>query len=115
MLIQDFRYALRQRGKARVFAATVVVVLALGIGVNAAMFTVVNSVLLQPLRYRDAERIVQFNTIQDQRPAFPRVTGGDYLDVRGQSSTFEKIAYYDGGEMGVQLGDHAVFTPVHLA
>ena len=112
LLIQDFRYAVRQLGKAPGFAATVVVVLALGIGVNAAMFTVVNSVLLQPLRYRDADRIVQFNTIQDQRPAFPRVTGGDYLDVRAQSSNFEKIAYYDGGEMGVQLGDHAVFTPV---
>jgi len=112
MLMQDFRYALRQLGKAPGFTATVVAVLALGIGVNAAMFTVVNSVLLQPLRYRDAERIVQFNTVQDQRPAFPRVTGGDYLDVRAQSSSFEKIAYYDGGEMGVQLGDHAVFTTI---
>jgi len=114
-LMQDFRYALRQLGRAPGFAATSVFILALGIGVNAAMFTVVNSVLLQPLRYRDADRIVQFNTHEARSGApFARVTGGDYLDVRAQASSFEKVAYYDGGggEAGVQLGDHAVFTTV---
>lgn len=110
--MQDFQYALRQLGRARGFAATVVVVLALGIGVNAAMFTVVNSVLLQPLGYRDAGRIVQLNTELGRKQAFPRVTGGDYLDVRAQGSSFQKIAYYAGGEMGVQMGDHAVFTTI---
>ncbi len=119
VLMQDFRYALRQLGKSRGFAAISIFILALGIGVNAAMFTVVNSVLLQPLRYREADRIVQFNTIENSSEShsgkpFARVTGGDYLDVRTQASTFEKVAYYDGGggEMGVQLGDHSVFTPV---
>ena len=61
-LVQDFRYALRALIKSPGFAATAIVTLALGIGATTAMFSVVDGVLLKPLRYRDADRIVAVST-----------------------------------------------------
>lgn len=57
-MAQDFRYALRQMQRAPGFAGTVIGTLALGIAAAAAMFTVVDHVLLRPPPYRDAERLV---------------------------------------------------------
>src|ERR1700728_5471270 len=57
-LVQDFKYALRQMRRSPGFAATVIGTLALGIGAAAAMFTVVDHVLLRPVSYRDAGRLV---------------------------------------------------------
>src|SRR5204863_10070160 len=60
-LLQDFRYALRQVWRSPGFAATVIGSLSLGIGAAAAMFTVVDRLLLEPLRYRDAARVVSMH------------------------------------------------------
>jgi hypothetical protein len=58
---QDLLYALRTMRKNRAFTATAVFTLALGIGGNTAMFTVIRSVLLKPLAYRDPDRVVQIS------------------------------------------------------
>jgi putative ABC transport system permease protein len=112
-MFQDLRYTLRALRKTPSFAAIAVLTLALGIGANTAMFSVLNGVLLRPLDYPHASGIVQVNTVQKGR-AFPRVTGPDLVDVRSGASALEQVGLYYGGEMGVQMADHAEFVGTHL-
>jgi len=110
-LLHDLRYALRQLRKSPGFALTAILTLALGIGANTAMFTMVNRVLLAPLRYYQPNRIVQINTqFTDTRQTIPRLTDGDVPDLRNLKSAFQYFSTFQGGELGVQLQNHAVFT-----
>ena len=112
MLTQDLRYAFRQLRRNPGFALTAVLTLALGIGATTAVFSVVEQMLMTKLPYRDADRIVALRTyFADKQHLNPHVTGGDYQDMRADPA-FAAVAYYDGGEMGVQLPDHATFTRV---
>jgi putative ABC transport system permease protein len=111
--LQDMRYAARQLWKHPVFTVTAILTLALGIGANTAIFTVVQSILLAPLPYTDADRIVALNTHwTNNGHTSHRVTGPDAADVRAQAHSFEAVSMYAGGSEGVQLRDHAVFTVV---
>jgi putative ABC transport system permease protein len=115
-LLQDLRYGLRTLARSPGFAAIAIVTLALGIGATTAMFTVVDGVLLKPLGYRDADRIMALSTLFTNRGrAIPRVTGGDYIDIRADRNIFESIAPYYGGELGVQVANHAEFVGAMLA
>ena len=116
-LIQDVRYALRQLRKAPGFTAAVVFTLALGIGLNAAIFTMVDCVLLRPLGYHDADRIVALKTqfVKEGR-SIPRLGGGDYVDLTHQVKSLEAVAYYGGPfKDGAQLGTRAVYTDITSA
>lgn len=114
-LAQEIRYAARQLWKHPVFTVTAVLTLALGIGANTAIFTVVQSVLLAPLPYPDADRIMSFDTHWiDSGRTHTRVTGPDGVDVRAQAHSIEALSLYSGGGEGVQLRDHAVFTAVTM-
>jgi putative ABC transport system permease protein len=94
-LVQDLRFAFRSFRGSPGFATVAVVTLALGIGANTAIFTVVNAALLRPLPYRDAGRLVM---VWDQLLNLGLMRFGasyaDYFDYRDQNRVFEDIAAY---------------------
>src|SRR5579864_5921742 len=101
-LWQDLRYGLRMLVKAPVFASIAILTLALGIGANAAIFTVVNTVLLQPLPYPEPDRLVELELSGPQGNA--DVTSIPKFNVwRQQTQVFEAVAAYDQGGPGVNL------------
>ena len=95
---QDFLYALRGVRKRPLFTAVAVLTLALGIGANAAIFSVVSGVLLRPLPYPDPDRLMMLWTY-NPRQGFDKDVGTypNFEDWRRQSTTFERMAAYTGG------------------
>src|SRR5215469_3495813 len=94
-LLQDFRYCFRVLLKARGFTVIAVLTLALGIGANTAIFSVVNGVLLNPLPYPNADRLVaigeKFSTFPEASIAYP-----NFLDWVRMNHSFEALAAYRG-------------------
>jgi putative ABC transport system permease protein len=91
MRMRDLRYAIRVLTSRPAFTTVAVLTLALGIGANTAIFTVVNAVLLRPLPFRDPSRLV---LLIEQMSQFPTVTTSwqNYVDWRDQSRSFEAVA-----------------------
>ena len=90
---EDFRYACRTLSRSRSFVVIATLMLALGIGANTAIFSVVHTVLIRPLPYADTERVVWLtntNTTLGVTGAF--LNPADILDFREQSQSFERIA-----------------------
>ncbi len=90
---QDLRYAGRMLGKNLGFTSVTVLVMALGIGANAAMFSVVNAVLLRPLSFNDPDRIVTLSSLWKQDGSHGPVSAPDFRDWHDQSTAFEAMAY----------------------
>ncbi|MBO0721183.1 MAG: ABC transporter permease, partial [Blastocatellia bacterium] len=90
---QDLRYGARMLVKQPGFTLMVVATLALGIGANSAIFSVVNAVLLNPLPYPDADRIMNLSTYEHAQPEYDRgVSYLNFLDWQKQQSVFTQLA-----------------------
>src|SRR6266545_6620160 len=96
-LRQDLLYAARRLFKAPGFTLIAVVTLALGIGANSAIFSVVNGVLLKPLPYPESERLVGvYHTTEGQRAV---MSGPNFTDIARSATTLENIAAISTGRM----------------
>ena len=97
-LLQDVRYGIRMLAKSPGFTAVAVLTLALGIGANAAIFSVVNTVLLQSLPVRAADRLVVI-WVNNLAQGWSRVgpSGRDYLDWKEQNKSFEDLFLFEHG------------------
>jgi len=113
-LRQDFRYALRGLRRSPGFALLCVGIMAVGIGANTAVFSVVNAVLLKPLPYRDPRRIVTLSNVVKTRPALnalaKQVSVPDFQDWHDQSTVFDAMAYYGTRRVSVTVGTSAEYA-----
>jgi predicted permease len=95
---QDLRFAFRGLRSRPGFTLTVLLTLALGIGANAAIFTVVDAILLKPLPYAQPDRLVHlWETFESKVDARSEASYPDYLDWRARNHVFTDLAGYQGG------------------
>jgi putative ABC transport system permease protein len=112
-ILKDIRYGVRSLARHPGFTAVAVITLALGIGANTAIFSVVNAVLLRPLPFDDPERIVWLWDTQPQLPTAP-TSLPEFLGWKEQNRSFEQLAAFQGGNMFLDAGDGTTDTPVGL-
>jgi predicted permease len=95
ILTQDLRYTLRTLRRAPAFALTAVTVVALGIGATTAAFSLADFVLIRPLPFPEADRLVRFS---EERPGFPRMelAPANYRDLKQMATSFEALGAYRG-------------------
>jgi len=101
-MLQDFRFAFRQLGKARAFTAAAVIVLALGIGVNTAIFSLVYALLFQPPRYPNPDQVVQVFSQDRKNPKlFRGFSYPTYLDIREENRVFSGVMAHNLAMVGL--------------
>ncbi|WP_263373936.1 ABC transporter permease [Granulicella aggregans] len=109
-MIATVRQALRSLRKSPAFALTVIATLGIGIGLNAAIFAVVDCVLLRPLGYHDADRIVALRTrFVSENRSYGGLGGGDYVDISKQVHGLESTAFYQSWADGLSLNGKSVY------
>ena len=98
-LLQDLRFAFRSLRNQRGMSTIAIVCLALGIGANTAIFSVVRTVLLESLPYRDATRLSRLyeSSVFNGRPGLGSVSVPNYVDIKRDNTAFEMIAATNGG------------------
>jgi len=103
-LTQDLRFGLRLLRKNPGFTAVAVLTLALSIGANAAIFDVVNGVLLKPLPYKEPDRIVRVFENSPRFPKFP-ISPANFLDYRERNDVFDDFATFARGDLDLSVND----------
>src|SRR5256884_7329011 len=101
-LWQDLRYAIRMLKKNRGFTAVAVLALALGIGANAVVFSVLNALIIHPLHVPDAESLygIQHGNEASTSQSYP-----DYLDLRDRNHSFDGLAAYSITQVAMNTGE----------
>ena len=95
-LMSDVRFGFRQLYKNPAFTAVAILVIAVGIGANTAMFSIVNAVLLQPLPFPDPDRLVVLSELLPNTGERMSISLPSFLDWRAQAKSFEAMAGYRG-------------------
>ncbi len=112
-MIQDLRYAFRQLRKNPGFTAVTVLTLALGIGVNAAMFAVIDAVLLRPFPFPKPNQIVEMSEASPNEGSLSNISAlPNIRDWRAQNKSFQDIAWFTSGIRSVDLPGYSDFIPV---
>jgi len=111
-MLADLRYAARLLLKNPGFTLIATLVLALGIGANTAIFSVVDAVLLRPLPYADQERIVSLSTFWKKTGVRGAVSAPDYHDWHDRASSFAHVAAYTSGQTSVSVDGAADYASV---
>jgi putative ABC transport system permease protein len=115
-LLQDVRYALRTLRRSPGFVAVVVLSLALGIGANSLIYSVVNGVVFRPFAYPEPDRLVMLGAtypkLGGERSFVETFAAADYTDIEGQSRTLDRFFAFDLGNRNLSGGDRPerVFT-----
>jgi putative ABC transport system permease protein len=105
----DIRYGLRQMRRAPVFTATVLITLAAGIGLNTAVFSVIDAVLVRSLSYPDPERMLWVATVDHDRDL---VTSLDFVAWKEQATSFDGLVALDTNDYAIRTADNAVQSRV---
>jgi putative ABC transport system permease protein len=105
VLMQNLKFALRRLRKSLGFFFVAAGIMALGIGANTAIFSVVHAVLLEPLPFPEADRLVQVWHVPPQK-SFPGMTrfsvsAANFLDWQKQSRVFRQMAFYSGARYDI--------------
>jgi putative ABC transport system permease protein len=97
-LLADLRYGLRMLLKKPGFTAIAILTLALGIGANTAIFSVIDAALLHPLPFEKPEQLMHFtNNSGTLLNLFPRQNGGEFMEWREPVNVFESVAAFEPG------------------
>ncbi len=102
--LKDARYAVRALLRQPVFCALVILILALGIAGNACIFSVVNTLVLRPLSFKEPDRLIHLQSSIPKRnvPTFA-ISPAEYLDYKRQSSVLEDLGLYNGQSLTFNL------------
>jgi predicted permease len=111
-IAQDARFALRTLRRIPAFTATVVLTLALGIGMTSTVFSVFNAVLLRPLAYPHPERLLWLSMSDPQRPPMDVVLGPDFVNWKEQATSFSELVAYDLSDDPMIVGGAATHERV---
>ena len=111
VMLSDLKFSVRQLVKSPGFALTAIVTLALGIGANAVVFSVLNALILKPLNVSNAQNIYVVQRFQYPSQSYP-----DYVDLRDRNRTFESLVTFNIiGPAGVNTGGNPTTAWPYLA
>jgi putative ABC transport system permease protein len=112
--LRDLRYAVRNLLRSRGFAAIAAITLTIGIGANTAIFSIIDTILLRPLPFRDPGQLVRLYETEAAPGNYP-FAGPDFVDWRAQNKTFQDMALFSwSGDMnlsGEGRPDHVLAVP----